>query len=189
MKLLEEKILKDGKIISDSTLKVDSFLGPQIDTSLMNECGKEWYRLFGDLSITKIVTVESTGIGIACIAATYFGVPVLYAKKASADFRKRDYYSSKVVSFTHGHEYNLAVPKECIGKDDKILILDDFLANASAMKALITLCEKTGAEVVGCGALVEKVYKGGGNDLRERGYRVESLAMISSITDKGITFC
>ncbi len=189
MKLLEERIKKDGKIINGNVLKVDSFIGQQIDTSLISKCGEEWFSIFKDSSVTKILTIESTGISVASIAAMHFGVPVLYAKKTTADFPKKEFHSSKVISFTHGHEYNIIVPKDCLGQDDKILILDDFLANASAMKALITLCENSGATVIGCGALIEKVYRNGGNDLRQRGYRIESLAKISSISDNGIEFC
>ncbi len=189
MKLLEERILKDGKIIDGSVLKIDSFLSHQIDTELLSECGKEWYRRFKEAGVTKILTIETVGIGVACLAATHFGVPVLFAKKANGRYPKDEYYASKVVSFTHGHEYNVIVPRDCIGKGDKVLILDDFLANGSAMKALINLCESTGAVIVGCGAVIEKVYKNGGNDLRSRGYRVESLAKISSITENGVAFC
>ncbi len=189
MKLLEERILKDGKILADGVLNVDSFLHQTIDPELLSSCGEEWKRLFADSGVTKILTIESTGIAIAAIAALHLNVPMIYARKTTASFSKKEYSSAKAISFTHGHEYNVSVPKNSILKGDRILILDDWLANASAMKALIKLTEDCGAEVVGCGVAIEKVYKGGGNSIRNAGYRVESLAMISSISDKEISFC
>ena len=189
MKLLEERILKDGKILPGDVLKVDSFLNHQIDVSLISECGKEWYRLFENEGVTKILTIEASGIGIACITALNFDVPVVYAKKSKSHNIGGDFYSSKVVSYTHGHTYDVIVSKKFISPEDKVLIIDDFLANGSALKALITITEKAGAKVVGAGIAIEKVFQDGGQEIRRRGYRIESLAKISSIsTADGIKF-
>lgn len=191
MKLLEERILKDAKVFPGNVIKVDSFLNHQIDTELVSKCGEEWYSLFKDEGVTKILTIDGSGIGIACLVARHFGVPVLFAKKSSSTNQlSNEFYATKVVSFTHGHEYNVVAKKEFISKDDRILIIDDFLANGSAMKALISLCKIAGAHVVGCGAAIEKSYQNGGSDIRNMGYRVESLARISSMSDDGkIVFC
>jgi xanthine phosphoribosyltransferase len=191
MKLLEERILKDAKILQGNVIKVDSFLNNLIDTELVYALGEEWYRLFKDEGVTKILTIEGSGIGIACLVAHHFNVPVLFAKKSNAaNSVGKEFYATKVVSFTHGHEYNVLAKKEFLNEEDIILIIDDFLANGSAMKALISLTKKAGATVVGCGAAIEKVYQGGGNDIRRMGYRVESLARISSMKDDGkIEFC
>lgn len=191
MKLLEERILKDGQVKPGGVLKVNSFLNHQIDTELVSKLGDEWYDTFGDLGVTKILTIDGSGMGIACITALRFKVPVLVAKKLSAPGIVPDNcYSTKVISFTHGHEYNVFAKKDYIAKDDKVLIIDDFLANGSAMKALVSLCRIAGAEVVGCGVAIEKLFCQGGEDIRRMGYRVESLAKISSISDDGkIEFC
>jgi len=191
MKLLEERIRKDGEVLPGNVIKVDSFLNHQIDTELVAKCGEEWYELFKDAGITKILTIDGSGIGIACLVARHFNVPVLFAKKSSSQNKiSDDFYSTKVVSFTHGHEYHVVAKKKFISKDDRILIIDDFLANGSAMRALISLAKIAGATVVGCGAAIEKVYQGGGDYIRRLGYRVESLAKISSMSDDGkIEFC
>ena len=191
MKLLEERILKDAKVFPGNVIKVDSFLNQQIDTELVSKCGEEWYSLFKDEGVTKILTIDGSGIGIACLVARHFGVPVLFAKKSSStNLVSNEFYATKVISYTHGHEYNVVAKKEFLSKDDKILIIDDFLANGSAMKALISLCRIAGAKVVGCGAAIEKSYQNGGSDIRNMGYRVESLARISSMSDDGkIVFC
>lgn len=191
MKLLEERIRKDGEILPGNVIKVDSFLNHQIDTELVSKCGEEWYELFKDAGVTKILTIDGSGIGIACLVARHFNVPVLFAKKSNATNKVGDdFYSTTVVSFTHGHEYNVVAKKKFLTKEDKVLIIDDFLANGSAMRALISLVKVAGATVVGCGAAVEKVYQGGGEYIRRLGYRVESLARISSMTDDGnIEFC
>ena len=190
MKLLEERICKDGIVLPGGVLKVDSFLNHQIDTQLMYECGAEWYEKFKDSGVTKIVTIEASGIGLACLTAYHFHVPVVFAKKMRGSTIDNSLYSTKVVSYTHGQEYDVIISKKHISPDDKILIVDDLLANGSAMKALITLCNKGGATVVGCGAAIEKLYQGGGNSIRNMGYKVESLAKISSISDDGnIEFC
>ncbi len=191
MKLLEEKILKDGVVLPGNVIKVDSFLNHQIDVELVSKCGEAWYEMFKDCGVTKILTIDGSGIGIACLVARHFGVPVLFAKKSSSVNKVSDeFFATKVVSFTHGHEYNVIAKKCFISPDDRVLIIDDFLANGSAMKALISLCKISGAAVVGCGAAIEKIYQGGGDDIRRMGYRVESLARISSMSDDGrIEFC
>ena len=189
MNFIEEKILTDGKILPGEVLKLDSFLNHAIDTNFLAKCGEEWYKLFKDEGITKILTIESSGIAVACLAAIKFGVPVVFAKKTGASSGSNNFYKSTVVSFTHGQEYGVVVGKQHIGKEDRILILDDLIANGSAMKALIAICKSAGATVVGCGAVIEKTYKNGGSDIRSLGYRVESLAKISSMNDEKIVFC
>ena len=189
MNFIEEKILNESKILHGEVLKLDGFLNHAIDTEFLAKCGEEWYKLFKDEGVTKILTIESSGIAVACLTAIKFGVPVVFAKKTGATGSNNDFYKTKVVSFTHGQEYGVVVGKQHISKDDKILILDDLIANGSAMKALISICKSAGATVVGCGAVVEKTYKNGARDIRAQGYKVESLAKISSIIDDKITFC
>ena len=189
MKLLEERILKDGLVLPGDVLKVDSFLNHQIDVRLISALGAEWKRLFQNEGITKILTIEASGIGIACLTAEHFDVPVVFAKKSKSSNIGDNFYKSKVVSYTHGQTYEVIVSKKYISEGDKILIIDDFLANGSALKALISIAEQGGAMVVGAGIAIEKTYQGGGNDIRERGYRVESLAKILSMNEKdGIIF-
>lgn len=190
MKLLEDRILKDGHIGADNVLKVDSFLNHQIDVSFVCELGKEFYRLFKDENITKILTIEASGIGIACLAAQYFGVPVVFAKKTKTINIYSDTYNATVHSYTHKRDYDIVVSKEFLSKDDNVLIIDDFLAKGSALTALLMLIEKAGAKTAGAGIVIEKAYQGGGNLVRDMGIRVESLAKIKSISKKdGIVFC
>ena len=190
MKLLEERILKDGHIGADNVLKVDSFLNHQIDVSFVCELGKEFYRLFKDENITKILTIEASGIGIACLAAQYFGVPVVFAKKTKTINIYSDTYNATVHSYTHKKDYDIVVSKEFLSKEDNVLIIDDFLAKGSALTALLMLIEKAGAKTAGAGIVIEKAYQGGGNLVRDMGIRVESLAKIKSISKKdGIVFC
>lgn len=190
MKLLEDRILKDGHIGADNVLKVDSFLNHQIDVSFVCELGKEFYRLFKDENITKILTIEASGIGIACLAAQYFGVPVVFAKKAKTINIYSDTYNATVHSYTHKKDYDIVVSKEFLSKEDNVLIIDDFLAKGSALTALLMLIEKAGAKTAGAGIVIEKAYQGGGNLVRDMGIRVESLAKIKSISEKdGIVFC
>lgn len=190
MKLLEDRILKDGHIGADNVLKVDSFLNHQIDVSFVCELGKEFYRLFKDENITKILTIEASGIGIACLAAQYFGVPVVFAKKTKTINIYSDTYNATVHSYTHKRDYDIVVSKEFLSKEDNVLIIDDFLANGSALTALLMLIEKAGAKTAGAGIVIEKAYQGGGNLVRDMGIRVESLAKIKSISKKdGIVFC
>ena len=190
MKLLEDRILKDGHIGADNVLKVDSFLNHQIDVSFICELGKEFYRLFKDENITKILTIEASGIGIACLAAQYFGVPVVFAKKTKTINIYSDTYNATVHSYTHKKDYDIVVSKEFLSKEDNVLIIDDFLAKGSALTALLMLIEKAGAKTAGAGIVIEKAYQGGGNLIRDMGIRVESLAKIKSISKKdGIVFC
>ena len=190
MKLLEDRILKDGHIGADNVLKVDSFLNHQIDVNFVCELGKEFYRLFRDENITKILTIEASGIGIACLAAQYFGVPVVFAKKTKTINIYSDTYNATVHSYTHKKDYDIVVSKEFLSKEDNVLIIDDFLAKGSALTALLMLIEKAGAKTAGAGIVIEKAYQGGGNLVRDMGIRVESLAKIKSISKKdGIVFC
>lgn len=190
MKLLEDRILKDGHIGADNVLKVDSFLNHQIDVSFVCELGKEFYRLFKDENITKILTIEASGIGIACLAAQYFGIPVVFAKKTKTINIYSDTYNATVHSYTHKRDYDIVVSKEFLSKEDNVLIIDDFLAKGSALTALLMLIEKAGAKTAGAGIVIEKAYQGGGNLVRDMGIRVESLAKIKSISKKdGIVFC
>ena len=190
MKLLEDRILKDGHIGADNVLKVDSFLNHQIDVSFVCELGKEFYRLFKDENITKILTIEASGIGIACLVAQYFGVPVVFAKKTKTINIYSDTYNATVHSYTHKRDYDIVVSKEFLSKEDNVLIIDDFLAKGSALTALLMLIEKAGAKTAGAGIVIEKAYQGGGNLVRDMGIRVESLAKIKSISKKdGIVFC
>lgn len=189
MELLKQRILKDGEVMPGDVLRVDSFLNHQVDVELVSECAKEWYELFKNEGVTKILTIESAGIGIACIAAQYFKVPVLYAKKTRGTYIGDDVYSTKVVSYTHGQTYEVRVAKRYIDPSDRILLIDDFLANGSALKVLINLAERGGATVVGAGVAIEKAYQKGGKDIRALGYRIESLARIESMSrEKGIVF-
>lgn len=190
MKLLEDRILKDGHIGTDNVLKVDSFLNHQVDVNFVCELGKEFYRLFKDENITKILTIEASGIGIACLAAQYFGVPVVFAKKTKTINIYSDTYNATVHSYTHKRDYDIVVSKEFLSKEDNVLIIDDFLAKGSALTALLMLIEKAGAKTAGAGIVIEKAYQGGGNLVRDMGVRVESLAKIKSISQKdGIVFC
>ncbi len=190
MKLLEDRILKDGHIGADNVLRVDSFLNHQIDVNFVCELGKEFYRLFKDENITKILTIEASGIGIACLAAQYFGVPVVFAKKTKTINIYSDTYNATVHSYTHKKDYDIVVSKEFLSKEDNVLIIDDFLAKGSALTALLMLIEKAGAKTAGAGIVIEKAYQGGGNLVRDMGIRVESLAKIKSISKKdGIVFC
>ena len=191
MKLLEERIQKDGKIRNGgAVLKVDSFLNHQIDVKLYNEIGKEFFRLFGDEKVTKILTIEASGIGIACIAGQYFDVPVIFAKKSKSKNIDGSVYTSKVESFTHGKVYDIIVSKEFLHPEDRVLLIDDFLANGSALNGLIQVVKSAGATLVGAGICVEKAFQPGGDLIRGQGIRVESLARIESMSEtEGVTFC
>ena len=191
MKLLEDRILRDGKIYEGDVLKVDSFVNHMIDVAFINELGKELHRLYGDLGVNKILTIEASGIGIACLAAQYFNVPVVFAKKSKTSNISPDLYTAKVASYTHGKTYDIVVSKEFLTKNDRVLIIDDFLAKGSALKGLIEVSRSAGAEIVGAGVVIEKAYQGGGDYIRqEMGVRVEALAKIKSMSlDGGIEFC
>ena len=183
MKLLEERIRKDGTVKAGNVLKVDSFLNHQMDIDLFNEMGKEWARLFADRKITKILTVEASGIGIACVAAQHFHVPVVFAKKSQSVNIDGEVYSTKIESFTH-RVYDVIVSKKFLHPEDHILIIDDFLANGCALEGLIDIVNKAGASVEGVGIAVEKGFQKGGDLIRSKGIRVESLAIVESMDDK-----
>lgn len=184
MKLLEERIRKDGTVKAGNVLKVDSFLNHQMDIELFNEMGKEWARLFADRKITKILTVEASGIGIACVAAQHFHVPVVFAKKSQSVNIDGEVYSTKIESFTHKRVYDVIVSKKFLHPEDHILIIDDFLANGCALEGLIDIVNKEGASVEGVGIAVEKGFQKGGDLIRSKGIRVESLAIVESMDDK-----
>ena len=184
MKLLEERIRKDGTVKAGNVLKVDSFLNHQMDIELFDEMGKEWARLFADRKITKILTVEASGIGIACVAAQHFHVPVVFAKKSQSVNIDGEVYSTKIESFTHKRVYDVIVSKKFLHPEDHILIIDDFLANGCALEGLIDIVNKAGASVEGVGIAVEKGFQKGGDLIRSKGIRVESLAIVESMDDK-----
>lgn len=190
MKLLEDKILADGKVGQGNILKVDSFLNHQIDVNFICELGKEFYRLYKDCNINKILTVEASGIGIACLTAQFFNVPVVFAKKNRTKNIYADVYTSMVHSYTSGNDYEIVVSKQFLNEGDRVLVIDDFLAKGSALRALISLIEDAGAHTVGAGIVIEKAYQDGGNIIRNMGVRVESLAKIKSMDEQsGIQFC
>lgn len=189
MKLLEERILRDGKIGAGNVLKVDCFLNHQIDVPFISELGREFYRLYKDEGITKILTIEASGIGIACLTAVHFGVPVVFAKKTPTNNISGDVYTAEVYSYTHERHYNIRLSKEFLNSDDRVLIIDDFLAKGSALLALMKLINDAGATVAGAGIVIEKAYQPGGKLLRDSGLRIESLARIASMDEKeGIKF-
>lgn len=188
MELLEQRILKDGRVIGSDILKVDSFLNHQMDVALFNEMGKEFYKLFAHKNITKILTIEASGIGIACIAAQYFNVPVIFAKKTESRNLDSDAYLSEVFSFTKGKTYTIRVSKNYLNSEDTILIIDDFLANGKAAMGLAHIVEQSGAKLGGIGIAIEKGFQDGGKLLREKGFDVKSLAIISSMEDGKLSF-
>ena len=169
-------------------LKVDSFLNHQMDIDLINEIGKEFRRRFPSDKITKILTIEASGIGIACIVAQYFNVPVVFAKKAQSINIDGDVYSTKIESFTHKRTYDVILSKKFLSKDDHVLILDDFLANGCALLGLIDIVQEAGATIEGAGIVIEKGMQDGGKKIREKGIHLESLAIVESMTDTGLTF-
>ena len=178
MKLLEDRIRTDGTVKSESVLKVDAFLNHQMDVKLFMAMAEEWQRLFAGKQIDKILTIEASGIGIAAIAASVFDVPVVFAKKSQSINLDGTVYCTRIQSFTHGKVFDVIVSKKFIGSDDHVLIIDDFLANGCALNGLIEIVEAAGATVEGIGIAVEKGFQPGGKSLRERGYRLESLAIV-----------
>ena len=184
MNFLEERIIKDGVVKSNTILKVDSFLNHQIDTDLLNEIGKEFKKRFDEKPINKILTIEASGIGIACITALHFGVPVVFAKKSKTSNIGNDLYTAEVESFTHNEVRTIIVSKDYLTENDYVLIVDVFLANGRALKGLISVCRQANATVEGIGIAVEKGFQNGGRIIRELGYRVESLAIFDSMNAK-----
>ena len=189
MRLLEDRIRRDGIVRAGNVLKVDSFLNHQMDIALFGEIGKEFKRIFDGCDVTKILTIEASGIGIACITAQFFDVPVVFAKKSKTKNIAGEVYTSKVESFTHGRMYNIIVSKDFLKPEDRVLIIDDFLANGSALQGLISLVRDAGATLVGAGIAIEKGFQPGGRMLRGQGIRVESLAIVEAMSpETGVTF-
>ena len=189
MELLKQRIRKDGKIHGTEVLKVDSFLNHQMDVELFDAIGAEFKLRFDGCQINKILTIEASGIGIACLVARHFHCPVVFAKKSQSRNISPDVYTAKVESFTHGKVYNVVVSKEYLGSGDKVLLIDDFLANGEALRGLAKLVTDSGAELVGAGIVIEKAFQPGGDQLRASGLRVESLARVASMSETdGITF-
>ena len=188
MQLLEERIRKDGIVKPGNILKVDSFLNHQMDIPFINELGKEFKRRFADAPITKILTIEASGIGIACLVAQHFNVPVVFAKKAQSLNLDGEMYCTKVQSFTHKRVYDVILSKKFLSTEDHVLIIDDFLANECALQGLMEIVKESGAVLEGAGIVIEKGFQNGGDSLREQGIRVESLAIVDSMTDDSVSF-
>lgn len=188
MNLLIERIIRDGKVLDGNVLKVDSFINHQIDTKLLNEIGKEFKKRFQHKKINKILTIESSGIAIACIAAQYFNVPVVFAKKHEGINMDKNSYETEVYSFTKQKKYKVKVSKKFLDKNDKVLIIDDFLAKGYAVKGLIEIVAAAGAETQGVGIVIEKYFQGGRNIVVEKGIQLESLAVIESMENGNINF-
>lgn len=184
MKLLEDRIRRDGVVKEGNVLKVDRFLNHQMDIELFQEIGKEFKRRFANENVNKILTIEASGIGIACIAAESFHVPVVFAKKTQTKNIAGEVYTTQVESFTHGRIYDIIVSKEFLGKGDRVLLIDDFLANGKALEGLAQLVQDSGAELVGAGVVIEKGFQRGGDAIRAKGIHLESLAIGESMNDK-----
>ena len=185
MKQLEQRIMRDGKIRPGGILKVDGFLNHQIDPALIYEMALELKRLYGDCGVNKILTIEASGIALACMTGYVFSCPMLFAKKSRSSNISDDVYSAEVASFTHGNTNPVVVSKEYLGRGDRVLLIDDFLATGAALEGLRALVEQAGGEVVGAGVAIEKVFQGGGDRLRAQGLRIESLARIAAMGDDG----
>lgn len=181
MKLLEEKILAEGEVYEGNILKVDGFLNHRIDVPFMKEIAKEFHRLFKNDGVNKILTIEASGIAIGALVAEEFGCPLVFAKKTKTKNIAGDVYTSKVESFTHGTTYDVIVSKRFLDENDRVLIVDDFLAIGNALVGLIKLINDSGASLAGCGVCIEKGFQGGGDKLREQGIKVESLAIVESM--------
>lgn len=183
MELLEERIRKEGTVKPGQVLKVDSFINHQMDVKLFRAMAQQWKRDFADAGVNKIVTIEASGIGIAAIVGEEFDVPVVFAKKSQSINLDGSVYTAKIHSYTHQRDYDVIVSKKYVGAGDRILLIDDFMANGCAMNGLIDICETAGATVAGIGIAIEKGFQPGGADLRARGYRVDSLAIVESMDD------
>jgi xanthine phosphoribosyltransferase len=190
MELLEKRIAQDGEVYPGNILKVSGFLNHQMDIGLLREMGREWKRLFADAGINKILTIEASGIGIACIAALEFDCPVVFAKKSKSLNLGKDVYTTKVESFTHKNISDIIVDKRFLGKEDRVLIIDDFLANGKALEGLMNLLDQAGATLCGIGIAIEKGFQGAGDRLRAQGIRLESLAIVDAMDGEAgtITF-
>ena len=181
MNCLEKRILKDGLVKEGNVLKVDSFLNHQMDIELFNEMGKEWKRRFEGKEFTKILTIEASGIGIACVAAQHFNVPVVFAKKAKSINLDGEMYTAEVESFTHKNKNQVIVSKKFLNENDRVLLIDDFLANGCALQGLIQIVQAAGATVDGIGIAIEKGFQAGGRVIRNMGYQLESLAIVDEM--------
>ena len=189
MELLKERIRKDGRVKDAHIIKVDGFLNHQIDIGLIDEIGKEFKRRFDGVNITKIITIEASGIAIACVTAKYFGVPVVFAKKSESKNIDGDVYRATVTSYTRGRDYTVILEKRYLTADDRILIIDDILATGKAQRGLLDISQSSRSNAVaGIGVVIEKGFQGGGDKLREAGYNVQSLAIIDSLDDNTIRF-
>lgn len=188
MRLLEERILRDGKVRPGGILKVDGFLNHQMDIELFSALAWEWHAAYKNDNVNKILTIEASGIGLACIAAQEFGCPVLFAKKSKTKNIDGSVYTTRVKSYTHGNIYDVIVAKEYLLSTDRVLIIDDFLANGAALEGLCDLVHQAGATLVGAGIAVEKAFQPGGQRLRAQGLRIESLARVASMSDDSLTF-
>lgn len=189
MELLKQRILKDGVVKDGNVLKVDSFLNHQMDVELFGEIGKEFSKRFQGTGVNKILTIEASGIGIACVAAQHFGnCPVIFAKKTLSKNLDGEMYTSQVKSYTKGVTYDVMVSSKFLGKGDRVLIIDDFLANGCALMGLIEIVEKSGAELCGAGIVIEKGFQVGGKKIRDMGVKLESLAIIDSMSEGSVTF-
>lgn len=184
MNFLEERILKDGVVKEGNVLKVDSFLNHQMDVALLDQIGEEFHRRFADLKITKVLTIEASGIAIAYAVARYFGVPMVFAKKAKSINIDGDMYTAEVESFTHKNKNQVIVSKKFLSSGDRLLVIDDFLANGCALQGLISIAEAAGASVEGIGIVIEKGFQFGGRSIRNLGYRLESLAIVESMDEE-----
>lgn len=190
MQLLEERIRRDGIVKGNDVLRVDSFLNHQLDVTLLTQMGQEFYRLFADTGVTRILTIEASGIAVACAAAANFGVPVVFAKKGRSRNLAAGVYTAQVASFTHHTTYDVVVSREFLHPEDRVLLIDDFLANGAALKGLLSLVEQAGAHAVGAGVCIEKAFQPGGDELRAAGLRIEALARVKSMSEEtGIEFC
>ena len=184
MNFLEERIMKDGIVKEGNVLKVDSFLNHQMDVTLMDRMGEEFYARFRDAGVTKVLTIEASGIGIACFVAKYFGVPMVFAKKSKSINIDGDMYVAEVESFTHKNKNQVIVSRKFLSPEDRVLIIDDFLANGCALQGLISITEQAGATVAGIGIAIEKGFQIGGRVIRNMGYRLESLAIVDAMDHK-----
>ena len=189
MELLKQRILRDGIVKGTDVLKVDSFLNHQMDVALFEEIGKEFLRRFDGCGVNKILTIEASGIGIACVTAQFFHCPVIFAKKSQTKNIAGAVYTTQVESFTHGRVYDVMVAKQFLGPEDRVLIIDDFLANGAALEGLMDLVKQSGAQLVGAGVVIEKAFQPGGDRIRAKGIRVEALARVKSMSETdGVTF-
>lgn len=188
MKALEEKILREGTVLEGHILKVGSFLNQQLDVDFLMEMGKEIKRIYSDAEVTKLLTIESSGIAVAVAAGAVMHIPVVFAKKNKSANVSGEVFSTVVHSYTHNTDYTVVVAKDYLKPEDKIIIIDDFLANGKALEGLIDIVKQSGADLIGATCAIEKGFQKGGDSLREQGYRIESLAVIDEMSTSGITF-